>query len=454
MSSLRSRLALPILLATVVAAIIVDLLVLAAVRREFVNDLRLRLERQASLLSSVRLSAGEEPELRGIAIVALRPDGTTRLPFRPREPSLWTTLDSDGRIAEPREFLEVPAVGLRLDRAPGRWQGVILPDEQAVIIIPTSTSVRAYEEIRVRLILATVGLVFIVLTVAWVLGARIGSRIRELTRRITVFVEDDAAALTRTRAVDELTALSTELEHANATLVRTKDSIERLQKMRGEFLANVSHEVRTPLFALKGYLETLLDGGIEDSTVNRTFVEKAQRHAQRLDALLKDLIEISRIETGEMKMSFRYFRLRDLLQPVYEAHLEHAHQKRQSLGIECPELEALGDRDRLAQVLSNLIENAIAYSPSGSSITLTATEGERTVRISVSDNGPGIPAEHRGRIFERFYRVDPDRSREAGGTGLGLAIVKHIVEAHGAKILLQSEIDKGSVFSFEIPKGT
>jgi two-component system phosphate regulon sensor histidine kinase PhoR len=254
--------------------------------------------------------------------------------------------------------------------------------------------------------------------------------------------------------VDELSSLSMELEHAHATLVKTRDSIERLQKMRSEFLANVSHEVRTPLFALKGYLETLLDGGIEDARVNRSFVEKAQKHAQRLDALLKDLIEISRIETGEMKMSFRYFRLKDLLQPAYEAYLDTAQQKQQSLELDYPELEVLGDRDRLAQVMSNLIENAIAYSPPGSHISIVATEGEKTVRISVADNGPGIPLEHQGRIFERFYRVDPDRSREAGGTGLGLAIAKHIVEAHGAKIMLQSRIGVGSTFSFEVPKGS
>lgn len=454
MSSLRSRLALPILLATVFCAVVVDLIVLSAVRREFASDLQLRLERQAALLSSIRLSAGEEPQLRGVAIIALRPDGTTRLPFQPWEPSLWTSLEDDGRIPEPSEFLDRPAVGIRLERVPEGWQGVILPDEQGGIIMPTSGSIRAFEEIRVRLVLATAGLVFVVLVVAWSVGSRIGSRIASLTRRITVLVDDDAAALTRAREVDELTALSTELEHANATLVRTKTSIERLQKMRSEFLANVSHEVRTPLFALKGYLETLLDGGIDDPKVNRTFVEKAQRHAQRLDALLKDLIEISRVETGEMKMSFRYFRVQDLLQLVYDAHRETAQKKGHSLILEPAEVEGLGDRDRLAQVLSNLLENALAYSPPGSRIILAAKEGEKTVRISVSDNGPGIAPEHQDRIFERFYRVDPDRSREAGGTGLGLAIVKHIVEAHGAKVFLHSAIGQGSVFSFEIPKGT
>lgn len=454
MSSLRSRLALPILFAAVISAVAVDLVVLATVRRELADDLRLRLERQSSLLSSIALSAGEGPHFRGFAIVALRPDGTTRLPFQPWQPSLWATLDEDGRIPDPSEFLDKPAVGIHLDSVPERWQGVILPDERAGIILSTGAAVRAFEEIRVRLVLATAGLVVIILAVALIVGTRIGSRIRILTRQIAILVDDDAAALTRTRAVDELTSLSLELEHANATLVKTKNNIERLQKMRSEFLANVSHEVRTPLFALKGYLETLLDGGIEDSTVNQSFLEKAQRHAQRLDALLKDLIEISRIETGEMKMSFRYFRVKDLLQPVYEAHLDAAHQKGQLLELEGSELEVLGDRERLVQALSNLVENAIAYSPTGSRIILSAAELERSIRISVSDNGPGIAAEHHSRIFERFYRVDPDRSREAGGTGLGLAIVKHIVEAHGAKIMIRSALGQGSTFSFEIPKGT
>jgi two-component system phosphate regulon sensor histidine kinase PhoR len=454
MISLRARLALPILLAAVILAVVVDLLVLAAVRREFVNDLRLRLERQSSLLSSVRLSPGDEPQLRGVAIVALRPDGTARLPFNPWEPSAWTALEAGGRIPDASEFLHTPVVGVRLDRVPRSWQGIIQSDEQAAVIISASSTAHAFEEIRVRLILSTAGLILGILAVTWVVGTRIGSRIRSLTRQITVLVDDDSAALARTRMVDELSSLSMELEHAHATLVKTRDSIERLQKMRSEFLANVSHEVRTPLFALKGYLETLLDGGIEDARVNRSFVEKAQKHAQRLDALLKDLIEISRIETGEMKMSFRYFRLKDLLQPAYEAYLDTAQQKQQSLELDYPELEVLGDRDRLAQVMSNLIENAIAYSPPGSHISIVATEGEKTVRISVADNGPGIPLEHQGRIFERFYRVDPDRSREAGGTGLGLAIAKHIVEAHGAKIMLQSRIGVGSTFSFEVPKGS
>jgi two-component system phosphate regulon sensor histidine kinase PhoR len=206
------------------------------------------------------------------------------------------------------------------------------------------------------------------------------------------------------------------------------------------------------LFALKGYLETLLDGGVDDPSVNRNFLEKAQKNAQRLDALLKDLIEISRIESGDMKMSFRYFPLSDLLHAAHDAHLDAARGKGQDLRLRSLQCEVLGDRDRLLQVLTNLLENAIAYSPEGALIELGATDAKETILVSVSDNGPGIAPEHHGRVFERFYRVDPNRSRDAGGTGLGLAIVKHIVEAHNAKVMLESQLGIGSRFTFELKK--
>lgn len=452
MSSLRMRLTMPIALTAVAAAILVNLFVLAALRQKLIEDLSIRLERQTSLLSSLRLTAGERLQLRGIAIVALRPDGTQRLPFQPWEPSDWALLDFNGRIPPPEEFLGATAVGVRLPEVPGSWKELLLPDESAAVIISTRSTVVAYEEIRVRIILLTsAGFLAVALT-AMFAGASFGRRIRALTRKITTLADDKAAVIGRARETDELNALSNEVEYAKTSLDRTKASIERLQKMRSAFLANVSHEVRTPLFAMKGYLETLLDGGIDDPAVNRTFVERAQLHVQRLDLLLRDLIEISRIESGDMKMSFRYFRLADLLDVAYRTHLDVAREKGQMLELESLDRSVLGDRDRLLQVLNNLLENAIAYTGSGSTIVLRATESEGSVRIAVSDNGPGISPEHHSRIFERFYRVDPDRSREAGGTGLGLAIVKHIIEAHGAKINIESSIANGATFYFELRK--
>jgi two-component system phosphate regulon sensor histidine kinase PhoR len=233
--------------------------------------------------------------------------------------------------------------------------------------------------------------------------------------------------------------------------------LKKLERVRSEFLGNVSHELRTPLFSLQGFLETLLDGAIDDPSVNREFLEKAHRHAQRLNLLLNDLIEISRIESGEMQMSVRSFPIQDFLEHMVEEMRPQAEQKSLTLrladGIPSDE-QAFGDRDRLKQVMVNLIDNAIKYTDAGGSVTLSAECGGDRCAICVADTGIGIPEEHHSRIFERFYRVDKDRSREVGGTGLGLAIVKHIVEAHGGRIAVASRPGKGSEFRFTLKRAT
>jgi len=251
---------------------------------------------------------------------------------------------------------------------------------------------------------------------------------------------------------DEINQLA---ESLNRMADRLSDDIARLKKLeriRTEFLANVSHELRTPIFAIQGFIETLLDGAVDDPAVNREFLEKARKQANRLDALLNDLIEISRIESGEMRFSFRYIPLRQLLAPVVEEMLPKAQAKNISLILgDVPEtLEVLADRERIHQVMENLIDNAVKYTSSGGSITVGGKLEGDVARVTVRDTGIGIAAEHLPRIFERFYRVDKGRSRELGGTGLGLSIVKHIVESHGGKVDVTSEVGKGSEFSFTL----
>jgi len=237
--------------------------------------------------------------------------------------------------------------------------------------------------------------------------------------------------------------------------------LEKLESMRSEFLANVSHELRTPIFSIQGFIETLIDGAIDDPKVNRDFLRKAYEHSERLNILLNDLIEISRIESGEMRMSFRYFDIVEFLKNIIEEMKPKAVKK--SLKITCEmdmmaqnhdhhEVLVLGDRERLRQVLYNLIDNSIKYTDSGGKIYVGFTELPNSVRVFVRDTGCGIGEEHIGRIFERFYRVDKNRSRSVGGTGLGLAIVKHIVEAHKSKVEVRSELGKGSEFSFVLKK--
>ncbi len=230
--------------------------------------------------------------------------------------------------------------------------------------------------------------------------------------------------------------------------------LEKLERVRSEFLANVSHELRTPIFSIQGFIETLIDGAIDDDKVNREFLRKAYEHSERLNVLLNDLIEISRIESGEMRMSFRYFDITEFLKNVTEEMSPFAKRKSLHLtgSINSHEVLVLGDKDRLRQALSNLIDNSIKYTDRGGSIDVGYNELENSVRVFVKDTGCGIGEEHLARIFERFYRVDKDRSRKVGGTGLGLAIVKHIIEAHNSKIEVKSQLGKGSEFSFYLKK--
>lgn len=245
-------------------------------------------------------------------------------------------------------------------------------------------------------------------------------------------------------------------DEIKAMYLRTKNDIENLKKLervRTEFLGNVSHELRTPIFAIQGYIETLLDGAIDDKKVNKNFLEKAIHHSNNLNNLLNDLIDISMIEAGEMRMSFRYFFIGEFLQQIVQEFKPQAEKKNLELILQpiSEDLQLFGDKSKLKQVFVNLIQNAIKYTEAGK-IEIIINEDEKYATVVVKDTGIGIPGADLNRIFERFYRVDKDRSRAVGGTGLGLAIVKHIVEAHGAKVDIKSEIGKGSQFSFKLKK--
>jgi len=229
--------------------------------------------------------------------------------------------------------------------------------------------------------------------------------------------------------------------------------LQRLQKMRSQFIANVSHELRTPIFAIQGYIETLLNGAIHDDNVNMHFLEKANQHTVSLSNLLNDLIDISMIESGEMRMSFRYFKINELINQVIQENQKIAEDKNLGL-IYTPareNLEVFGDKDKLRQVLINLILNAIKYTEKGK-IEVIVEEDDKRAKIVVRDTGIGIPENYVDRIFERFFRVDKARSKSQGGTGLGLAIVKHIVEAHSSKVSVISKVGEGSEFSFLLKK--
>lgn len=229
--------------------------------------------------------------------------------------------------------------------------------------------------------------------------------------------------------------------------------MRRLSRVRSEFVGNVSHELRTPIFSVQGYLETLLDGAVDDPNVSKQFLEKAYQNALRLNTLLSDLIDISRIESGELRLSFRYFDVTSLLKDVMTTVEFRAEQRNVTLELEAQpsgSISVYGDKERLTQVFTNLIDNAIKYNVDGGRVRIRVAKDGTMVSITIADTGIGIPKDHLPRVFERFYRVDKDRSREVGGTGLGLAIVKHILEAHQTSITVESEVGKGTEFSFAL----
>jgi two-component system, OmpR family, phosphate regulon sensor histidine kinase PhoR len=229
--------------------------------------------------------------------------------------------------------------------------------------------------------------------------------------------------------------------------------LRRLERVRQDFVANVSHEFKTPLTAIQGFAETLLAGALEDPNNNRRFLEIIREHASRLARLTDDLMKLARIEAGKMEVQFSPVNLADLAEGCEETARLKADRKQIALEMDVPATvpRVRGDANLLHEVLQNLLDNAVQYTHPGGKIQVTAEARERDAVVTVADTGIGIPLADQERIFERFYRVDAARSREAGGTGLGLSIARHIVEAHGGRIWVESEVGSGSKFSFSLP---
>lgn len=229
--------------------------------------------------------------------------------------------------------------------------------------------------------------------------------------------------------------------------------LKRLENMRQEFISNVSHELRTPLTSIKGFAETLLSGALEDKNNNRRFVSIIDQHAIRLGKLIDDLLELSKIESGEEKLAREIITLPKLIQEVIESFSPQLTKaKIHCVSIITEKLPTVtADHDKIKQVMINLLDNAIKFNKENGDITVSAEILPNYLKVKVADTGSGIPLKDLSRLFERFYRVDKARSRELGGTGLGLSIVKHIIEAHGGQVGVESVEEKGSTFWFTLP---
>jgi len=243
------------------------------------------------------------------------------------------------------------------------------------------------------------------------------------------------------------------LQKTVAQLHAEHAELEKLERIRKDFVINVSHELRTPLASIQGYAETLMDGALEDGENNLRFLGIIRQNAERLARLTEDLLTLSRVEMRRQEFRFDHYQANELLLSALDTVRPIAEKKRIELVHETAAagLEAFCDAEAVSQILSNLLDNAIKYTPEGGRITVGAIPGQPWVQLFVRDTGIGIPSEDLPRLFERFYRVDKARSRALGGTGLGLSIVKHLVLAHRGRVWVESEVGRGSAFFFTLP---
>jgi len=306
-------------------------------------------------------------------------------------------------------------------------------------------------EIRTSIVFTSLFVLFLVFILSLFISKRMTQPIVRLTEEIKAIAGGNYSKVVMVRSNDEIRLL---IESINQLVEKINKEMNELQKssmIRSQFLANVSHELRTPLFSIQAFIETLMSGALDDPDVNQKYLKKALFHVERLNNLLNDLIDISRIESKELKLTFHSFPIIEFLLKIVETSKFSANQKGITLILDLgSDIKLHADKDRLSQVMYNLVDNAIRYNPSGTVIRVYYEVRGSFVTIFVKDDGLGIAKEHLPRLFERFYRVDKERSRETGGTGLGLAIVKHIVEAHNGNIQVESEFGKGTQFYFTL----
>ncbi len=258
----------------------------------------------------------------------------------------------------------------------------------------------------------------------------------------------------------DVNLIETAMKDAAEWTEKKGNEIELLKKQeefRKEYVGNVAHELRTPIFALQGYISTLLDGGLYDETINEKYLIRSDKVIQRMTSIVQDLDAISRLESGKLKMEYTTFNIVDVVKEIFESQEYLAKKQNVTLNVETtlPKQFMLvyADKMTITTAISNLVVNAIKYNkPEGGSVRIRFYDMDTRFLVEVSDTGIGIPQEYLSRIFERFFRVDKSRSREQGGTGLGLAIVKHVVEAHNESINVKSTLNVGTSFSFTIKK--
>ena len=442
------------------AVLVVALYVGFVLRGEMQDATRQMLVQQAQRVAS-QIEQAETPEervefsraitrLTDLQIAVLQGDGTR-----------WAT--EGGRDVEAPDLEALPEVaqaredgiGFVRSEAAGRDRFYVALDRPGSGLVvrvgqPEPPLFTLVERLQVALVVGMMMALLLALLGSWVAAQQVTRPLQTISESARHISEGEFEGRIRvdSRAI-EFEELARSLNRMAGGYREKIREMERMAQIQNEFIGNVSHEVRNPIHAVGGYLEALSSPGLKPEQ-QRVFAQKGIQNLERLANLFNDLIEIARLEYREDLIQPREFDLRELTEEVAEVLRPKAEAKGLDLQVQNPSVFVRADRNRMRQVLTNLIENAIAYTDEGT-VRCRFRRRLDKVRVEVIDTGKGIPEDHRERIFERFYRVDPDRSRKSGGTGLGLSIVKQILHAHGEAIHVESTPGRGSRFWFELP---
>lgn len=352
-----------------------------------------------------------------------------------------------------------PTLGIRY-----HYVAIPVPEGALRFAVPLSEVQERVNALRLQILTASALSFLPAIILAGFFARRVSARLGRIIDYSGELAQGHFSARLDAKGKDELGILSRKmndtgenLEQMFNELQREHRELEKLERVRKDFVINVSHELRTPLAAIQGYTETLLEGALHDPNHNVRFLDIIKRNTERLTSLTADLLTLSRLEMKRQEFQFVSYKLGMLLEDTLDSLTPLASRREiplRLMPVDC-DLEIFCDREAFYQILSNLVDNAVKYSPLGSEVRITASPirvgNAQFVELAVRDFGVGIPHEDLSRLFERFYRVDKGRSRELGGTGLGLSIVKHLVHAHGGTVRVESVLGEGSAFFFSMP---
>ena len=308
------------------------------------------------------------------------------------------------------------------------------------------------------LFLTIASLIFFLITyflIQYLLNKFISDKIKPIYKIINYFPEKGKEAKKKNLGFLEIAEVEHDVEEWAQNQLQEIERLRDLERYRKEFVGNVSHELKTPIFNIQGYILTLLEGGLEDPKINKLYLTRSEKSIDRMVSIVEDLESITKLETGELKPQYSVFDIAKVTEEVFE--IEHMLAKERKISLQFTKKSdkpvlVSADKKRIIEVLSNLVTNGIKYGKRKGTVKVGFYDFDEKIVVEVSDDGIGIDKKDLPRIFERFYRVDKSRSREQGGTGLGLSIVKHIIEAHNQTINVQSVLDEGTTFTFTLEK--